>query len=242
MNKPKMIIFDYGQTLANERRFDGVAGTRAILEHAVSNRYGRTAEQVQAEADRINNMLGRFDPERRHLCEIEVPTQMFGAYLYASQGIELDLSPLEYDRIFWNAAAPGVPTEGIADFLGLLRTMGIRTGVISNISYCTEAVTERINTLLPDNDFEFIITSSEYMFRKPRREIFELALEKAQLAPDEVWYIGDQYRADVTGARSAGIFPVWYLGAIDMPYEEKDDVLTVRSWDELAEILKGAQQ
>ena len=30
------------------------------------------------------------------------------------------------------------------------------------------------------------------MFRKPNKRIFELALEKAELLSDEVWYIGDR--------------------------------------------------
>ena len=75
------------------------------------------------------------------------------------------------------------------------------------------------------------------MFRKPNRHIFELALEKADLKPEEVWYIGDNYTCDVKGARNAGIFPVWYIGAIDLPYEEREDVLTVRSWAELRDLI-----
>lgn len=31
MKKPKMILFDYGQTLVNEQLFDGVKGTEAVL-------------------------------------------------------------------------------------------------------------------------------------------------------------------------------------------------------------------
>ena len=31
MNRPKMIIFDYGQTLVTEKPFDGLKGTRAVL-------------------------------------------------------------------------------------------------------------------------------------------------------------------------------------------------------------------
>ena len=33
MNKPKMILFDFGQTLIDEDGFDGIAGTEAILAH-----------------------------------------------------------------------------------------------------------------------------------------------------------------------------------------------------------------
>ena len=96
----------------------------------------------------------------------------------------------------------------------------------------------RINETIPANHFEFIIATSEYMFRKPNRRIFDLALEKANLQADEVWYIGDDYECDVVGARNAGIFPVWYLGALDMPYEEKEDVMKIRAWKELQEWME----
>lgn len=241
MRKPKMILFDYGQTLANEQKFDGVKGTEAVLRHATKNKYGRTAQEVQAAADRINDELGRFDPKRQHLCQVEVPTSIFASYLYASMGIELALSPLEYDRIFWDAAAPAVPTDGVGDFLAFLKEQNIRTGVISNIAYCGAAVEERIGALLPNHEFEFIMATSEYMFRKPNRRIFELALEKAGLQQEEVWYVGDNYNCDVVGARDAGLFPVWYVGAA-RGNVDKRDVLTITHWSELERILAQAQE
>ena len=239
MRKPKMILFDYGQTLANEKKFDGIAGTKAVLQYATKNKYGHTAEDVQAAADAINAELGRFDPERRHLVQVEVPNHMFTAYLYRSMGIELPLSHQDIDRAFWNAASPGVPSDGMEVFLAFLKEQKIRTGVISNITYCGEVVEERINSLLPEHDFEFIIATSEYMFRKPNKRIFELALEKAGLQPEDVWYIGDNYLCDVVGARNAGIFPVWYIGATADPKGE-DDVLTIAHWDELQKIIEGS--
>ncbi len=32
---------------------------------------------------------------------------------------------------------------------------------------------------------------------------------------------------------NSGIFPVLYIGATNMEYEPKDDILTIRKWDEL---------
>jgi len=37
MNKPKMIIFDYGHTLCNEPGFDSLKGNNALLKHATKN-------------------------------------------------------------------------------------------------------------------------------------------------------------------------------------------------------------
>lgn len=233
MKLPKMILFDYGQTLIAEQKFDGIKGTEAVLQYAVKNKYHLSAEQIQARANEINREFGRFDPEKRHLFQIEIPNTMFTPYLYESQGIEIALSNSEIDTVFWNAAAPGAPTEGIQEFLEYLKQKGIRTGVISNISYAPSVVAERINRLLPENTFEFIITSSNFIFRKPHQRIFDLALEKADLKPEEVWYIGDQYECDIKGSLNAGLLPVWYIGAIDLSYTEDKSILTVANWEEL---------
>lgn len=238
MRKPKMILFDYGQTLIREQAFDGVAGSRAVMAHAVTNPFGHTPEEVQAEADAINRELGRFDPKGRHLLKTETPNHMFTAYLYQSMGIELSLTSQEIDRVFWDAASPGTPTEGIGDFLEFLQEQGIRTGVISNISYCGEVVEERIHRLLPENHFEFIMATSEYLFRKPDPRIFRLGLQKAQLPAEDVWYIGDHYQCDVVGARNSGLFPVWYTGALIDPHGQ-NDVLTVSHWEQLKAVLKA---
>lgn len=237
MQRPKMILFDYGQTLVKEV-FDGIRGTEAVLRYAVKNKYHMTAAQVQAEAEAVNRELGRSDPYRRHLFQIEVPNHMFTAYLYQSLGIELSLGAEQIDKVFWDAAAPGTVTDGIEAFLTFLYQNGFRTGVISNISYAGKVVEDRINGMIPANHFEFILATSEYMYRKPNRRIFELALEKAGLPAPEVWYVGDQYECDIVGARNAGIFPVWYLGAIDMKMEQDDDVCRIMEWGELQELLK----
>ena len=239
MKIPKMVLFDYGQTLIAEQKFDGVSGTEAVLQYAARNKYHLSAEQIQAKADEINREFGRFNPEKRHLFQIEIPNTMFTPYLYESQGIEIALSNSEIDTVFWNAAAPGVLTEGIKDFLRYLKNKDIRTGVISNIPYAPSVVEERINRLLPENTFEFIITSSNFMFRKPNKRIFDLALEKAQLQPDEVWYIGDQYECDVKGSLNAGLLPVWYIGAIDLPYTADKNILTVKTWSEIERYMEA---
>lgn len=238
MTKPKMILFDYGQTLVNEAKFDGVKGTEAVLQYATKNKYNRTAAEIQAVADEMNGELGRFDPARRHLLQVEIPNDMFCGYLYESQGVELSIRGAKRDKVFWDAASPGVPSEGIEDFLSFLKEQGIRTAVLSNITYCGEALENRLQEVLPNHQFEFILATSEYMYRKPHRRIFEFALQKAELTPEEVWYIGDNYECDVEGAKNAGLFPVWYLGATEKPQVPKEGILTVKSWEEVKALLK----
>ena len=135
MNRPKAVLFDYGQTIADEQAFDGVRGTAAVLGHAVVNRLNMTAEAVQRLANELNNDIGRYDPKTRNLYQLEVHNHPFQRYLYEYCGIELSLTPSEIERVFWDHASPAVPTAHIAALLDYLDGQGIRTGVISNISY-----------------------------------------------------------------------------------------------------------
>jgi putative hydrolase of the HAD superfamily len=60
MNIPKMIIFDYGQTLVTEKPFDGLKGTQAVLSKATNNPNNVSAGEIQALADELNKEIGRY--------------------------------------------------------------------------------------------------------------------------------------------------------------------------------------
>lgn len=118
---------------------------------------------------------------------------------------------------------------------------GIRTGVISNLCWSGAALSERLEKVFPEQNFEFIMTTSEYIFRKPDRHIFELALRKAGLNANEVWYCGNDIEIDVVGAYEAGLFPVLYddRSIPSNVYEKNDGIqvnysyLKVNSWNEI---------
>ena len=54
-----------------------------------------------------------------------------------------------------------------------------------------------------------VFTSEDARSYKPRKELFELALEKTGLAPEEVIHIGDSISSDVKGASALGIHTLW---------------------------------
>ncbi len=66
-----------------------------------------------------------------------------------------------------------------------------------------------------------------------------MALEKAELQPDEVWYIGDQYECDVDGSLKAGQLLEWYIGAIALSHTGDKSILTVTDWNELRQRMEG---
>jgi len=60
------------------------------------------------------------------------------------------------------------------------------------------------------NYFQEVVYSEEAGVRKPHRAIFELALKKANAQPEDVIMIGDDWEADILGARNAGIDQVFF--------------------------------
>lgn len=102
--------------------------------------------------------------------------------------------------------------------------------------------------LIPNNNFEFIIPTSEYGFKKPQHVIFELALAKAQLPAEDVWYCGDNVIADIHGANAVGIHPVWYCYEKQAAYKNYSDIVPscphtkIKKWNELTEIIRGCKQ
>jgi len=75
-------------------------------------------------------------------------------------------------------------------------------GLISNVAQDMEATYTELG-LQPYLDFK--VTSAEVGCDKPNPEIFQAALEKAQVKPEESIYIGDQYDLDIVGARGVGM-------------------------------------
>ncbi|MDL2327113.1 HAD family hydrolase [Ruminococcaceae bacterium OttesenSCG-928-A11] len=238
MDSPRMIIFDYGQTLVCERQpFDGVAGNAALLAHAVENPRGITPQQMRAEEEKARAAMGQNDPAARLALPLEIHHHVFQRFFFDYLGLKLDLTPDEAERAYWDAAAPGIPAPGIEKLLDLLAARGIRTGVISNLTFSGATLKARIDRLLPNHRFEFILASSEYVFRKPSPYLFTLALNKAELPAKDIWFCGDNFAADIEGAAAVGMFPVWYKDAAP-PRPVAFDYLHIKSWDELAAKLK----
>ncbi len=240
MKKPEMIIFDWGGTLV-KGSFDGHKGTKAVLNSAL-NTNGCTAEEVQLFAEEMNTDFGRVCDYSKEQPVVEVHQHKFQRFLYEYFDITFDKSEYEIEEIFFRNCHEICNTDGISDFLDFLHEQGIRTGVISNIDFTEVCLKRCINEMLPDNHFEFIIASSEYVYRKPHKRIFELALRKADLTADKVWYCGDNVCCDVLGAAGCGITPVWYNGALHSEQEPPDvDCIVISDWSTLQNIIVEAE-
>lgn len=110
--------------------------------------------------------------------------------------LDLWFRAVEEKRLEW-LAYPFVPGT-----LKELRSRGYRLGVISNWDPSARPILERLGIL---GFFEVTIISSEVGVSKPDRRIFEIALERAGVKPEECLYVGDNYYDDAVGAGSVGM-------------------------------------
>jgi putative hydrolase of the HAD superfamily len=94
-----------------------------------------------------------------------------------------------------------------ADVLGEVRRRGIRTAIITNGP--SELQRAKLDTVGLSDAFDAVIVSGELGVEKPRPEIFTAALDALRVEPGHALHIGDNPRADVAGATSAGLTAVW---------------------------------
>ena len=91
------------------------------------------------------------------------------------------------------------------DLLAELKAAGYLLGVVSNRDLPFD---EELTQLGLDDYFALSISGGEAGSKKPEAGIFHFALSRAGTRPDQTMYVGDNYFADVVGARNAGLHPV----------------------------------
>ena len=241
MKAPKMIIFDYGHTLLYEPDWNSERGDVELMKYITKNPNNCTLDDVKKGAELV---FGEHIESVRKI-GYDISGQVGNRILYEYLGIEFSLTPLEHEIIFWNAASAGAIMPGADKMIDYINSKGIRSAVISNLLWSGKALEERLNRLLPNNKFEFIMTSSDYLFRKPNRMLFEIALQKAWLEASEVWYCGDNPQADVEGSAGVGIFPIWYDNDTERDENRSSEITTscehlhIHEWSEMTDLLEG---
>lgn len=88
---------------------------------------------------------------------------------------------------------------------GFLSSLRIPAAIVSNID------DEDLSRAILHNGWHFdvVVTSQQCRAYKPRPELFQEALSRLGLSPEDVIHVGDSLRADVKGAQDVGIDTIW---------------------------------
>ncbi len=241
MIKPEMIIFDYGHTILHELNHNAENGNKAIYKYIKDNPDNVSFETFN------KTCLDMFAEIKAERGTLEIHEHHFLRLLYDYLNITLSVSIDEAEHIIWNGISEGAVMPYVSEMLDYLNKNGIRTAVISNICFSGAALAKRINRLLSNNKFEFVLASSEYVFKKPHPLMFEIALKMAGLPADKVWFCGDSICCDINGAHGVGMFPVLYEGSTaeenpsvrdNLDMEITFEHLHIHHWSELIMALE----
>jgi HAD superfamily hydrolase (TIGR01509 family) len=195
----RAIFFDAGNTLLR-MNYAAIAG--ALGRHGVTT----TAEAVQRAEWRARV---RLDAEvLAHARSTESGSTHLRYLRYLLEGVGVTdagtIGAMEawrraYDGPggLWNTADPDARAA-----LEAVRATGLRAAIISNSNGTIRAVATRLGFV---DRLDFVIDSAEEGVEKPDPRIFEIALGRAGVAPEEAAYIGDLYSIDVLGARRVGL-------------------------------------
>jgi HAD superfamily hydrolase (TIGR01662 family) len=126
-----------------------------------------------------------------------------------------------------------VVPEDVRRTLSALQQSGYNLAVISNRDRPFRDVLDAHGL---SEFFPYSLAGGEVDIYKPEPGIFEHALQQVQVTASETVYVGDNYYADIVGARRAGLEPVLYDPKRVFP---DADCATIRSFDELLPVIEA---
>ncbi|MDL4840242.1 HAD family hydrolase [Aquibacillus rhizosphaerae] len=92
----------------------------------------------------------------------------------------------------------------------------VKVAIITNGS--TQRQKAKIMKTNLNSYFDIIIISEEVGYKKPDKRIFELALNKLNVQPEDALFVGDDLEIDIGGCQNANIKGVWFN-----PHKIKND-------------------
>jgi putative hydrolase of the HAD superfamily len=99
------------------------------------------------------------------------------------------------------------PYDGVIEILENLKTRGIKIGIVTN-SFAGHARIILTNLEI-GHFFSSIVDSSDVNAFKPMKAPFESVLRELDVDVSRALYVGDEYYADMVGAKSVGMTTVW---------------------------------
>jgi HAD superfamily hydrolase (TIGR01549 family) len=207
---PKAVFFDVGWTLAYPRAslWDIFAG---LGREAGSGMAAGDAERLvhTLMAANRDNAVAEFEAGALYTDSDQEFVALFSTMaraIFSLAGVPGDHDTLSarFMERFWNRDN-WVAFPDAVEVIGRLRERGIRVGVLSNAGSELLGFLDGLGLL---GLCDFTVVSAIEGTKKPDRRIYERAIERAGVRPEEAVHVGDMYLEDVLGPRRAGVRPL----------------------------------
>lgn len=145
--------------------------------------------------------------------------------------------PHNYIQDFWNENFPKCFSidQNTIHFLNHIKRH-FKIGIITNGS--THRQKAKIINTNSNNYFDTIIISEEVGLSKPDKRIFELALNKLNVQPENTLFVGDDLEKDIAGCQNANIKGVWFNPQIIKNTAEIQPYAEINTLDSLLSYVK----
>ena len=232
----KAVFFDLDGTLRHSVPSGGEVFTDYVITLGL-----RVNHEDRIRAMRWEHLYWASSPDLRDdLIAHSIDTEKFWIEYSRRRLVALGASPewaLSYaPKASMHMAAEYKPESVIPDdvrrALVQLKQEGYLMAVLSNRD---KPFQETLDTHHVSEFFEFSLAGGEVDSYKPEPGLFEHALKRAKLTPQEAVYVGDNYFADVVGSRRAGLTPILYDQGGIFPGA---DCTTIKTFDELNPAIK----
>lgn len=209
VNGIRAILFDLDGTL----RHNDPSSTETFFDYAI--KLGATDSAVRRKsATRWTHYYWAQSPEMlADLEHFQSVSAEFWTFYTERTLIKFGCTPLqakalapEVHRCMAEEYKPrDIVREDVIPALETLKSAGFSLGVVSNRDEPFEDYLASLNLY---SHFNLTLAAGEINAWKPEPEIFLYAVQQFNLAPGQALYVGDNYYADILGAREAGLQPV----------------------------------
>ena len=107
--------------------------------------------------------------------------------------------------------------------------------VASNSILAMQTSRLRLAKLLPY--FQDLFVSNDIGYEKPDQRFFETCLQRSQLQPQDIVFVGDSLEADMVGASGCGMIACWYNPQQKSVPQDLNIAHTVQHLDELTQLF-----
>ena len=218
----KAVLFDFDDTLSDRR-----TGFMEFAKYFLKKYFPDMSELeigMRSEEMNINNNGGYCDRSK------------FFSDIVKNYGMknppDEEVFFQEYDTVFPRYVRL---FENTKDTLKALRSMGLKTGIITN--GVSKMQHNKIKNTGIDDLIDVFSVSGDYDFKKPDKRVFDVTLQKLGLRSEQAVFVGDHPINDIRGAKGAG------LNAVFMQHGFFDktvipDTVTIRDIGQIVEIIR----
>ena len=201
------VFFDLGKTLLDNYGYDTVDAL-----HALYNKTDKNIEFSILYEEYKKYHKQEFGKAKENLSEV-----VLGDFLYRLLkviGLNSDLNSEELEEVFFFEL---VKNEGILKeaklILDYFKDRNYIIIAVSNSCISSKNLLKGMKNLGIGKYFNEVISSSDILIRKPRKEIFEFAINRMltyNVKKDKMIFIGNDYICDIKGSFDVSIKNVWF--------------------------------